>query len=90
MICIFLSSGKSNQFLKYKNGIVDTRKISYDYMSIMHYGKDYFAKLDASKQHYLTTIKTKDAKYQNAIGQREYLTPSDILMINTAYGCPGK
>ena len=82
--------GKSEQFLKYEHGIVDTQKIPYDYMSIMHYGKDYFAKLDASKRHYLTTIETKDTKYQNSIGQRKYLTPSDILMINTAYGCPGK
>ena len=56
--------GKSEQFLKYEHGIVDTQKIPYDYMSIMHYGKDYFAKLDASKRHYLTTIETKDTKYQ--------------------------
>ena len=48
--------GKSDQFLKYKHGIVDLQKIPYDYMSIMHYGKGYFAKLDASKRHYLTTI----------------------------------
>ena len=82
--------GKSEQFLKYEHGIVDTQKIPYDYMSIMHYGKDYFAKLDASKRHYLTTIETKDTKYQNSIGQRKYLTPSDVLAINTAYGCPGK
>ena len=33
---------------------------------------------------------TKGTKYQNSIGQRKYLTPSDILMINTAYGCPDK
>lgn len=59
-------------------------------MSIMHYGRDYFAKLDTEKRHYLTTIKTKDPKYQNLIGQRKYLTPSDILMVNTMYGCPGK
>lgn len=56
----------------------------------MHYGRDYFAKLDTEKRHYLTTIKTKDPKYQNLIGQRKYLTPSDILMVNTMYGCPGK
>lgn len=35
------------------------------------------------------TIKTKDPKYQNLIGQRRYLTPNDILMMNTMYGCPG-
>ena len=48
--------GKSDQFLKYKHGVGDLQKIPCDYMSIMHYGKDYFAKLDASKRHYLTTI----------------------------------
>ena len=58
-------------------------------MSIMHYGKDYFAKLDSEQRHYLMTIKTKDPKYQNRIGQRQYLTPNDVLMINTMYGCPG-
>ena len=56
----------------------------------MHYGKDYFGKLDAKKRHYLTTIKTKDPKYQNRIGQRTHLRPSDIQMMNTMYGCPGK
>lgn len=65
-------------------------KVEYDYMSIMHYGKDYFAKLDSERQHYLVTIKTKDPKYQEKIGQRRYLTPGDILMVNTIYGCPGK
>ncbi|KAJ7392901.1 hypothetical protein OS493_008138 [Desmophyllum pertusum] len=38
--------------------------------------------------HYLMTIKTTDPKYQNRIGQRQYLTPSDILMMNNLYGCP--
>lgn len=81
--------GKSDQFKKYTHGTVDTLKIKYDYMSIMHYGRDYFAKLDAEGRHYLTTIKTKDPKYQNLIGQRKYLTSRDILMINSMYGCPG-
>ncbi|KAL9972526.1 hypothetical protein ACROYT_G018849 [Oculina patagonica] len=80
--------GKSDQFKKYNQGSVDTLKVKYDYMSIMHYGKDYFAKLDSERKHYLMTIKTKDPKYQNLIGQRRYPTPSDILMMNTMYGCP--
>lgn len=81
--------GKSDQFKKYSHGTVDTLKVKYDYMSIMHYGKDYFAKLTSNKMHYLMTIKTTDPKYQNRIGQRQYLTPSDILMMNNLYGCPG-
>lgn len=85
---IFLT-GKSDQFKKYYHGGGDELKVKYDYMSIMHYGKDYFAKLDSERRHYLMTIKTKDPKYQNRIGQRRYLTPNDILMINTMYGCPG-
>lgn len=80
--------GKSDQFKKYYHGGGDELKVKYDYMSIMHYGKDYFAKLDSERRHYLMTIKTKDPKYQNRIGQRRYLTPNDILMINTMYGCP--
>lgn len=84
-----LLTGKSDQFKKYYHGSGDSLKVKYDYMSIMHYGKDYFAKLDSDRRHYLITIKTKDPKYQNRIGQRRYLTPNDILMINTMYGCPG-
>lgn len=80
--------GRSGQFKKYYHGSQDTLKVKYDYLSIMHYGKDYFAKLNHNRRYYLTTIKTKDPKYQDKIGQRKYLTPSDILMINTMYGCP--
>ena len=83
-------AGKADQFKKYSHGSADILKVKYDYLSIMHYGKDFFAKLDSAKRHYLTTIKTKDPRYQNRIGQRKYLTASDILLINTMYGCPGK
>lgn len=82
-------TGRSDQFKKYYHGSQDTLKVKYDYLSIMHYGKDYFAKLNHNRRYYLTTIKTKDPKYQDKIGQRKYPTPSDILMINTMYGCPG-
>ncbi|XP_067040328.1 uncharacterized protein [Acropora muricata] len=81
-------SGRADQFKKYSHGSADTLKVKYDYLSIMHYGKDFFGKLDSAKRHYLTTIKTKDPSYQNRIGQRKYLTASDILLINTMYGCP--
>ncbi|PFX18966.1 Zinc metalloproteinase nas-13 [Stylophora pistillata] len=80
--------GRSDQFKKYYHGTQDVLKVKYDYMSIMHYGKDYFAKLNYNRSHYLTTIKTRDPKYQDKIGQRKYLTANDLLMINTMYGCP--
>jgi len=38
---------------------------AYDFESMMHYGKGYFAKSSG-----LVTIRTKDPKYQNVIGQR--------------------
>lgn len=89
MVVHIFTAGKSEQFKKYNHGTVDTLKVKYDYLSIMHYGKDYFAKLDQDKRHYLMTIKTKDPSYQDRIGQRGYLTESDKLMMNTMYGCPG-
>lgn len=64
--------------------------VEYDYLSIMHYGSDYFGKLSEDKTHYLTTIKTKDPAFQNRIGQRKALAASDILMVNKLYGCPGE
>ncbi|UJR06693.1 hypothetical protein I4U23_010979 [Adineta vaga] len=54
-------------------------KTNYDYGSIMHYGKDYFSK------NGLPTIVPKQANVQ--IGNREKLSPVDILEVRQFYGC---
>lgn len=85
----YLFSGMSTQFKIYGHGVSDTLGVKYDYQSIMHYGKDFFGKISKDKSRVLMTIKTKDPKYQDAIGQRRYLSKGDILLVNRMYGCPG-
>ena len=54
----------------------------YDYESMMHYGKGYFAKSSG-----LITIQTLDPKYQNVIGQRKGFSQGDIEQFNKMYNC---
>ena len=58
-------------------------------MSIMHYGKDYFAKLTEDQTGYLTTLEALNAKYKEKIGQRERVTSADAAKVNILYGCAG-
>lgn len=56
---------------------------TYDYQSIMHYGRNYFSK-DPNR---LDTI-TVRGDSQVSIGQRSNLSPSDIRQIKKMYKCP--
>ena len=58
-------------------------------MSIMHYGKDYFARLTGDQMGYLTTVEPLDQKYMDKIGQRERVTSADAAKVNILYGCAG-
>ena len=49
-------------FDKYSSSKIDSRGFSYDYHSIMHYGKTDFS------NNYKITIQPKDEKYLNVIG----------------------
>nr|XP_020445783.1 meprin A subunit beta-like [Monopterus albus] len=53
----------------------------YDYLSVMHYGKDFFSKNSES------TIATKLPQYQNKIGQRLEMSPIDVYKLNRLYNC---
>ena len=55
----------------------------YDYLSVMHYGGQYF--LNETLNNTELTIKTKDEKYQNLIGNRATFTTSDMNYINILY-----
>ncbi|KAK3696476.1 hypothetical protein QZH41_011799, partial [Actinostola sp. cb2023] len=68
---------------------IDTLGVTYDYNSIMHYGKNFFGMLSKDKSRILTTIKTKEPAYQDKIGQRRFLSKGDVLFVNKMYGCPG-
>uniref|UniRef100_A0A3P8SBU2 Metalloendopeptidase n=1 Tax=Amphiprion percula TaxID=161767 RepID=A0A3P8SBU2_AMPPE len=53
----------------------------YDYLSLMHYGKNFFSK------NMENTIVTKLPQYQDKIGQRMEMSPTDIYKLNHLYNC---
>uniref|UniRef100_A0A3P9NA49 Metalloendopeptidase n=1 Tax=Poecilia reticulata TaxID=8081 RepID=A0A3P9NA49_POERE len=70
-----------NNFIKAMNNESTTHGVPYDYMSVMHYGKDGFTNGKGS------TIITIDPKFQDVIGQRLEMSPSDALELNLRYKC---
>ncbi|KAI4884668.1 hypothetical protein NFI96_010347 [Prochilodus magdalenae] len=58
-----------------------TQGTPYDYTSVMHYGQDAFSN---GSGH---TILTKVPQYQDVIGQRFDLSPTDALELSKLYNC---
>lgn len=75
-----VKSANKHNFNKYKTDRIDSLGTAYDYDSMMHYGRNFFA-LDRSK----FTIRTKDASKQYTIGQRSGFSPGDIAQIKLMY-----
>ncbi|XP_027133003.1 meprin A subunit beta, partial [Larimichthys crocea] len=73
--------GYENNFQKVSNESSTTNGVPYDYWSVMHYGKNAFSNGNGS------TIITKDPKFQDVIGQRKEMSPSDVLELNRLYKC---
>ncbi|CAG0887281.1 unnamed protein product [Cyprideis torosa] len=73
------STRNENNFLKYTTSAVNSLGSGYDYSSLMHYGKYYFAKGT------LPTITPKDPSA--TIGQRDGLSDSDVCQLRKLYGC---
>jgi len=76
-------AGYENNFNKYKTDRIDSMGSPYDYRSMMHYGEAYFKKASG-----LITIRAKDPKMQNVIGQRSGFSTGDIEQFNKMY-CSG-
>ncbi|XP_034554078.1 meprin A subunit beta-like [Notolabrus celidotus] len=70
-----------DNFDKVSSEFSTTNGVPYDYMSVMHYGEDYFSNGNGS------TIITKDPIYQDVIGQRLEMSPSDVKELNLRYQC---
>ncbi|XP_041650196.1 meprin A subunit beta-like [Cheilinus undulatus] len=76
-----IQEGFEGNFNKVGSESSTTMGVSYDYLSVMHYGKDFFTNGNGS------TIITKDPAFQEVIGQRFGMSPSDVLELNLRYGC---
>jgi len=70
-------------FDKYKSSEIDSRGFTYDYYSIMHYGKTAFS------NNGRVTIETKDRSVQDKIGKAQKLTDSDAGVVKKMYECKG-
>ncbi|CAF1320328.1 unnamed protein product, partial [Rotaria sordida] len=73
--------GMEGNFQKMDNTQIDTQNPLYDYESLMHYERNEFSK------NGLPTIEPIQPNVK--IGQRLYLTPTDIREIQLYYNCTG-
>ncbi|XP_068591543.1 meprin A subunit beta-like [Cebidichthys violaceus] len=76
-----IKAGYERNFREVSNKTTTTQGVPYDYWSVMHYGKNAFNNGNGS------TIITKDPTFQDVIGQRRELSPSDVLELNLLYKC---
>ncbi|XP_001629274.3 blastula protease 10 isoform X2 [Nematostella vectensis] len=73
-----IQSGMAFNFQKYDTGKINSRQVSYDYSSLMHYGPTAFA-----NRRGLRTIERTDGKA--SLGQRYGLSAKDVLQANRLY-----
>ncbi|XP_068227582.1 hatching enzyme 1.2-like isoform X2 [Palaemon carinicauda] len=75
-----IKPGKSDNFNKLSWSVVTSLGVSYDYVSIMHYGRYTFAK---DKERPTITPKFRTAR----MGQRQDLSSKDVIKLNLLYNC---
>ena len=80
------SQAASNSYIKIEAPYLNDFGVGYDYASVMHYGKDAFAKrnLDAFK------VKKDLPECLVEVGQRITISTKDIEQANKLYKCPEK
>uniref|UniRef100_A0A3P8SCF0 Metalloendopeptidase n=1 Tax=Amphiprion percula TaxID=161767 RepID=A0A3P8SCF0_AMPPE len=76
-----IKDGTVTSFKKSTPTSSTTFNAPYDYLSLMHYGKNFFSK------NMENTIVTKLPQYQDKIGQRMEMSPTDIYKLNHLYNC---
>lgn len=81
-----ISPGALSEFTRYSEDLVNDKGFEYDYASIMSYGPNDYG-VDGKP-----TIRALNSSAPGAdkMGQREYLTDTDIAKINKFYECPPK
>uniref|UniRef100_A0A0K0DVC7 Metalloendopeptidase n=1 Tax=Strongyloides stercoralis TaxID=6248 RepID=A0A0K0DVC7_STRER len=70
------------QFAKVNTDEASTYNIPYDYKSVMHYGKNSFAKAPG-----LITMETLDKRYQDIIGTVKNVAKADYNKVCLIYNC---
>uniref|UniRef100_A0A3B3X1T1 Metalloendopeptidase n=1 Tax=Poecilia mexicana TaxID=48701 RepID=A0A3B3X1T1_9TELE len=73
--------GKEHNFRKVASQDSTTHGSPYDYMSVMHYSKNAFTNGNGP------TIITINQTFQDLIGQRVEMSPSDVQELNLLYKC---
>jgi len=76
-----IEKGMSHNFDKYGLNRIDSRGFAYDMDSMMHYGGTFFT------SNGKVTIRTKDPRWQNRIGQRRGMSDGDVSQLNSMYHC---
>nr|XP_039248599.1 meprin A subunit beta-like [Styela clava] len=76
-----ISPDMAYNFNNYPYNETDNRRVAYDFDSVMHYGKTAFTE-DGN-----ITIRTRDPKFQDVIGQRSTFSPGDVTKIKRMYDC---
>ncbi|XP_063078569.1 meprin A subunit beta-like [Engraulis encrasicolus] len=77
----YIDPAKSHNFDKRAVAESTLQGSKYDYKSVMHYSKTSFSNGNGD------TIVTKDPNYQEIIGQRHEMSPTDVWEVNSLYGC---
>jgi len=76
-----IQSGVEYNFMRYSSNQVNNYGVDYDYTSVMHYSQYAFSRNGRP------TIQARDARFQNAMGNRDGLSFKDIALANKIYDC---